>query len=99
MKSLMGWEAYWDAECHNAMYLNEPFYEFLFDLFCEMLFHQAFGNEGHPFYLGHVTAKYKTKVSSGDVNTCFQPSGKCLDSNACISHIGQKEKSYLSNCA
>ncbi len=93
MKSIFEWEdvcQYWDMEFHKAIFLNEPFNEFIFDLFCKMLSHNGFCNDDHPFFLGYVTAKFKTKVSGGNVfNICYQLSWKKLDHKACICYVGQ----------
>ena len=92
MSTTMTWKdvcAYWDGECHKLMNLNEQVNDFLFDLLRKMLLHQGFSNEGIPFYLGYVSAKYKTKISGNYLfNICFQPSWKSLDENAQICYIG-----------
>jgi len=41
MKWSMEWDAlcaYWDMECHTAIFLNEPFNQFIFNLFYKMIF-------------------------------------------------------------
>jgi len=92
MSTTMTWKAvcaYWDGECNKLMHQNKSVNDFLFDLFCKMLLHQGFSNEGIPFYLGYVSAKYKTKISGNYLfNICFQPSWKSLDENVQICYIG-----------
>ena len=99
MSTTMTWEdvcAYWDGECNKLMNLNEQVNDFLFDLFRKMLLHQGFSNEGIPFYLGYVSAKYKTKISGKYLfNIRFQPSWKSLDENARICYIGREVNSYF----
>jgi len=99
LKLAMTWEdvcQYWDMECHKELFLNEQLNQFLFDLFCMILFHQGFANDDHPFYLGYVAAKYKTKVLAGYLfNICFQPSWK----NWTIIVMLDKKGSLLSHCS
>ena len=91
MSTTMTWKdvcAYWDGECNKLINLNEQVNDFLFDLFCKMMFHQGFCNEELLFILV-VSAKYKTKISGNYLfNICFQPSWKSLDENAQICYIG-----------
>jgi len=80
---------YWETEFHKAIYLYEPFNQFVFDIFRKMLYHNGFANDNRPFYLGYVTAKLKTKVSAGNIFTIsFHPSWKNLNDKARICYIG-----------